>query len=61
LRNVENELIKRIKEWVIEAHSKEIASDLIRKFNSCGFKLKKILPFRIESTIFVVILYFKKS
>jgi len=60
LIDIENELIKQIKEWIIESHSKEITKNLIRKFSSCGFKIEKNLPLRIKSTDFLAILYFKK-
>jgi len=61
LMDMENELIGRIKEWVIEAHSREIAINLIKKFRSCRFKLEKIIPHKIESNYFAVILHFKKE
>jgi len=61
LMDVEDELIKRIKEWIVEAHSKETVKDLIRKFNSCGFKLEKILPNEVNSSEFITVLYFTKK
>jgi len=61
LIDIENKLIKPIKEWIIEAHSKEIAKDLIKKFGYCGFKLEKIISHKIEANYFEVILHFKKG
>jgi len=60
LTNANNKLIKRVREWIIETHNKEITINLMRKFDLSGFEIKKIIPYRIEPNHFVVILYFKK-
>jgi len=60
LIHIRDELIKGIKEWIIEAHSKEITRNLLEKFNSCGFRLEKIIPLRMQTDQFLIILYFKR-
>lgn len=52
LTKVNDELIKKIPEWIIECHDLEIAREIYNKFVKCGFRLKKIIMINQKTFLF---------
>ena len=53
---VSKDVIRNIKEYVIECHKNEIRDELIKKFENSGFDIAKIIPLHVPgfSVIYIV-------